>query len=45
MPSNYDIDLKRVCLFHKKDFNKLSRSKTKVGKSSSDCYKNMKLFR
>ena len=25
LPSNYDIDLKRVCLFHKKDFNKLSK--------------------
>ena len=25
LPSNYDMDLKRVCLFHKKDFNKLSK--------------------
>lgn len=24
LPSKYDIDLKRVCLFHQKDFNKLS---------------------
>ncbi len=24
LPSKYDIDLKRVCLFHKKDFNRLS---------------------
>ena len=24
LPSQYDIDLKRVCLYHQKDFNKLS---------------------
>ena len=24
LPSKYDIDLKRVCMFHKKDFNRLS---------------------
>ena len=24
LPSKYDIDLKRVCLYHQKDFNKLS---------------------
>ena len=24
LPSKYDMDLKRVCLFHQKDFNKLS---------------------
>ncbi|MBA2266819.1 MAG: hypothetical protein H0W19_00560, partial [Nitrosopumilus sp.] len=24
LPSKYDMDLKRVCLFHKKDFNRLS---------------------
>jgi hypothetical protein len=24
LPSKYDIDLKRLCLFHKKDFNRLS---------------------
>ncbi len=25
LPSKYDIDLKRLCLFHKKDFNRLSK--------------------
>jgi hypothetical protein len=25
LPSNYDMDLKRLCLFHKKDFNRLSK--------------------
>ncbi len=24
LPSKYDMDLKRICLFHKKDFNRLS---------------------
>lgn len=25
LPSKYDLDLKRVCLYHKKDFNRLSK--------------------
>ena len=23
LPSRYDIDLKRICVYHKKDFNRL----------------------
>ena len=34
LPSKYNMDLKRLCLFHKKDFNRLSRAKTKVIESS-----------
>ncbi|CAN5828937.1 hypothetical protein BH23THE1_BH23THE1_31220 [soil metagenome] len=25
LPSKYDMDLKRLCLYHKKDFNRLSK--------------------
>ena len=25
IPSKYDIDLKRICIYHQKDFNRLSK--------------------
>jgi hypothetical protein len=41
LPSKYDIELKRICVYHQKDFNSLQEEQRQKLLSSRDCSKNI----